>query len=128
MRRILLDEGVPVGVRSLIVGYSVEAVPEIGWAGLTNGDLIRAAEEAGFTIIITCDQNIRYQQNLTGRRIALVVLTSNHWDTTRTNSDGIMPTIEAAAEGGFAVLAMPKPPRRRRPYPTPKPTEDIGLA
>jgi hypothetical protein len=56
MRRILLDEGVPIGVRTVVTGFHVEAVAEIGWAGLTNGDLIRAAEEAGFEVLITCDQ------------------------------------------------------------------------
>jgi hypothetical protein len=52
MRRILLDEGVPIGVRTLVAGFHVEAVPEIGWAGLSNGDLIQAVEEAGFEVMI----------------------------------------------------------------------------
>ena len=115
MRRILLDEGVPIGVRTLVTGVQVETVPEIGWAGLSNGDLIRAAEDAGFEVMITCDQNIRYQQNLAGRRLALVVLTTNHWDTIQANSDGILPAVESATAGGFVVVDMPKPPRRRRP-------------
>jgi hypothetical protein len=55
-----------------------DAVSGIGRAGLTNGDLIQAAEEAGFEVMITCDQNIRFQQNLAGRRLALVALTTNH--------------------------------------------------
>jgi len=120
MRRILLDEGVPIGVRTLVTGFEVEAVPELRWAGLSNGDLIRAAEEAGFEVMITCDQNIRYQQNLAGRRLALVVLTTNHWDTIRANGGGILPAVESATVGSFAMVEMPKPPRRRRPYhPTP---------
>jgi hypothetical protein len=56
MRRILPDEGVPIGVRSLVTGLHVEAVPEMRWAGLSNGDLIQAAEEAGFIVVTTCDQ------------------------------------------------------------------------
>ena len=119
MRRILLDEGVPIGVRTLVTGFQVEAVPEIGWAGLANGDLIQADEEAGFDVMITCDQNIRYQQNLTGRRLALVVLTTNHWDTVRANSGGILSVVEHAAAGSFVVVEMPKPPRRRRRHPLP---------
>lgn len=86
MRRILLDEGVPVGVRRYIEGFSVEIVAEIGWAGLANGDLIAAADLAGFEIMITADKNLVYQQNLTSRKLALVVLETNHW-----------PTIQAAA-------------------------------
>lgn len=116
MRRILLDEGVPIGVRTLVTGFHVEAVPELGWAGLANGDLIQAAEEAGFEVMITCDQNIRYQQNLAGRRLALVVLTTNHWDTIRANGSGILPAVEAATVGSFVTVEMPKPPRRRRPH------------
>jgi hypothetical protein len=115
MRRILLDEGVPIGVRTLVTSFHVEAVAEMGWAGLSNGDLIRAAEEAGFEVMITCDQNIRYQQNLAGRRLALVVLTTNHWDTIRANGGGILPAVESATVGSFAMVEMPKP-RRRRPY------------
>ena len=119
MRRILLDEGVPIGVRTLVTGFHVEAVAEIGWAGLTNGDLIQAAEEAGFEVMITCDQNIRHQQNLAGRRLALVVLTTNHWDTIRANSGGILPAVEQAMVGSFVIVQMPKPPRRRRRQPLP---------
>jgi hypothetical protein len=118
MRRILLDEGVPIGIRTLVTGFHVEAVPELGWAGLTNGDLIMAAEEAGFDVMITCDQNIRYQQNLAGRRLALVVLTTNHWDTIRANSGGILPVVEQATAGSFVIVEMPKPPHRRRRHPS----------
>ena len=64
MRRVLLDEGVPIGVRGLIVGFSVESVAEAGWAGLTNGDMIAAAESAGFEVMVTSAQNIQYQQNI----------------------------------------------------------------
>jgi hypothetical protein len=117
MRRILLDEGVPICIRTLVAGFHVEAVAEMGWAGLTHGDLIQAAEEAGFEAMITCDQNIRYQQNLAGRRLALVVLTTNHWDTIRANSGGILPVVERAAVDSFVIVEMPKPPRRRRRHP-----------
>ena len=119
MRRILLDEGVPVGVRTLVTGVHVEAVAEMGWAGLTNGDLIRAAEEAGFEVMITCDQNISYQQNLAGRRLALVVLTTNHWNTIRANGGGILPAVARATVGSSVIVEMPKPPRRRRRQPLP---------
>lgn len=114
MRRILLDEGVPIGVRTLVPGFHVEAVAEMGWAGLANGELIQAAGAAGFEVMIACDQSIRYQQNLAGRRLALVVLTTNHWDTIRANGGGILPAVAQAAAGSFVLVEMPKPPRRRR--------------
>ncbi len=116
MRRVLLDEGVPIGVRGILVGCTVSAVAEAGWAGLTNGDLIDAAERYGFEVMITADQNIRYQQNLTGRRLALVVLTTNHWDTIRENSEGILPAVEAATPGSYMTITLPRLPRVRRPF------------
>jgi hypothetical protein len=79
LRRVPLDEGVPIGVRRLLAGFSVQSVAEAAWAGLSNGALIEVAEQAGFEVMVPADQNIRYQQNLTGRRLALVVLTTNHW-------------------------------------------------
>ena len=107
MRRILLDEGVSGGIRAYLTGFSVELVPQIGWAGRTNGELIAAAEEAGFDIMCSADQNIRYQQNLTNRRISLVDLTINHWPTLRANIDRIVTALEAAGVG----------PTRRSPFP-----------
>jgi hypothetical protein len=78
MRRVLLDEGEPIGVRWLVAGFAVDAAAERGWAGLKNGGLIEAAEQAGYDVIITADQNIGYQQNMTGGRLALIVLMTNH--------------------------------------------------
>lgn len=71
MHRILLDENVPAALRHLIGGHEVRPAYEMGWSGLANGELIAAAEADGFAILITADRNIRYQQNLTNRRIAL---------------------------------------------------------
>jgi hypothetical protein len=100
-----------------VAGFAVESVAEAGWAGLTNGHLIAAAEQAGFEVMITADQNIRYQQNLTGRRLALVVLTTNNWETIREYGMGILGAVEAATPGSYATIDLPKPPRRRRPPP-----------
>ena len=78
--------------------------------GVANGDLIEVAEQAGYDVMITADQNISYQQNLTGRRLALIVLMSNHWDTIRANAEGILPAVEAATPGSYATIHFPKPP------------------
>jgi hypothetical protein len=59
LRRVLLDEGVPIGVRRLLAGFSVQSVAEAAWAGLSNGALIEVAEQAGFEVMVTADQNIR---------------------------------------------------------------------
>ena len=117
MRRVLLDEGVPVGVRSLVAGLAVDLAAELGWVRLANGDLIAAAEQAGYELLITADQNIGYQQNMTGRRLALIVLMTNHLDRIRDNAEGILPAVEAATPGPYATINFPKPPRPRRPWP-----------
>ena len=67
---------------------------ELGWQGLENGALLDAAEQAGFDLLLTCDQNVRYQQNFTSRKLALVVLSSNHWPTLR----GIAARIATAVD------------------------------
>jgi len=103
-------------VRTLLAGYEVVSAAEAG-AGLGNGKLIAAAEEAGFEVLITADQNIRYQQNLSRRRIALVVLTTNHWDTIKPNGARLLPAVETASRGSYAVVAFPRPPLRRRRHP-----------
>jgi hypothetical protein len=78
--RILFDKNVPVGVRHFVVEHEVRTVVEMKWPDqLENGELLRVAEESGFDVMVTSDQNIRYQQNLTGRKLALVVLGSNIW-------------------------------------------------
>jgi hypothetical protein len=116
MRRVLFDENVPDGIRRLLTGHTVETAPEPGFAGLTNGDLIEAAEKGGFDVMITADQNLVYQQNLTGRRLALIVLTTNHWDTIRPDAARIVDAVEAIQSGGFVTIAFARQPLRRRPF------------
>ena len=72
--KIILDESVPQKLRLLIEGHVVVTTWFQGWSGLKNGALLTAAEEAGFDLFITADQEISYQQNLTGRKMALLVL------------------------------------------------------
>lgn len=117
MRRVLLDEGVPIGVRKLLFGYSVQSVAEAAWAGLSNGELIEAGEQAGFEVMVTADQNIRYQQNLTGRKLALVVLTTNHWATIQGHGARILGAVAGATPGSYIAVSLPRPPKRRRPPP-----------
>jgi hypothetical protein len=71
----------------------------MGCADVTNGDLIRAAEDADFAVLITCDRNIRYQQNLAGRRIALVEIAGGGWPTIRNHVDHVLAAIETAQPG-----------------------------
>jgi hypothetical protein len=79
--KILLNESVPQKLRLFIEGdHTVVTTWFQGWSGLTNGPLLNAAEEAGFELFMTADQEIKYQQNLKGRQMALVVLSTNNWN------------------------------------------------
>jgi|HubBroStandDraft_1064217.scaffolds.fasta_scaffold35891_3 hypothetical protein len=91
----------------------------MGWDKLTNGALLAAAEAAGFDAMITADRSIRHQQNLTGRKIALVELTTPQWETIRDNFPEVRAAISDAKAGSYTMVSLPRPPRVRRPYPPP---------
>ena len=79
-----------------------------------NGELLEQAEESGFDVMVTSDQNIRYQQNLTGRKLALVVLGSNIWPIVRYYSADITFKVDAAKAGSYEFIEMPIPPKPQR--------------
>ena len=97
--RVLLDQNASRGLRNQFPGHDVSSARQRGWAELENGELIAAAEAAGFDVLITADQNIRYQQNLSGRRLALVVLDTNHWDVIRGRIALIRDAVNNAVAG-----------------------------
>jgi hypothetical protein len=83
---------------------------------LENGDLLRAAEAAAFDVLVTSDQNIRYQQNLTGLNLALVVLGSNIWPVVPSHGPAIAAKVDAAKPGSYDLIEMLLPPKpRNRP-------------
>jgi hypothetical protein len=113
--RILFDKNVPVGVRAFLPGHEVHTVVEMGWPDqLENGELLELAEQSGFDAMVTSDQNIRYQQNLAGRKLALVVLGSNIWPVVRKRGPAIAANADAATPGSYAFIEMPLPPKPRR--------------
>lgn len=113
--RILFDKNVPVGVRTFLPDHDVRTMVEVGWPDqLENGALLEAAERSGFDLMITSDQNIRYQQNLTGRKLALVVLGSNIWPIVRQYDSVIAAHVACATPGSYAFVEMPLPPKPRR--------------
>jgi hypothetical protein len=71
----------------------------LGWQGLENGALLDAAEQAGFDLLLTCDQNVRYQQNFASRKLALVILSSNHWPTLRRIAARIATAVDFVQTG-----------------------------
>jgi hypothetical protein len=106
--KIILDESVPQNLRLLISGdHTVVTTWFQGWSGLANGALLNAAEEAGFELFITADQAMSYQQNLKGRKMALVVLSSNNWASVKAHIAGIMAAINAATQGSYTEVDIP---------------------
>ena len=108
--RILFDKNVPVGARFFLPSHEVQTVVEMGWPDqLENGKLLDAAEESGFDVIVTSDQNMRYQQNLSRRKLALVVLGSNIWPVVQKHGAVITASVNAAKPGSYAFIEMPLP-------------------
>ena len=79
--KILLDNGAPKPIARSLTGHEITYARKIGWREMENGELIQKAEEAGYEVLLSTDKNIRYQQNLTGRTIALIVLGPSHQRT-----------------------------------------------
>jgi hypothetical protein len=99
--RILFDQGTPLPLRRLLIGHSVETAFEKGWATLDNGDLLSAAQNASFELLVTTDQNLRYQQNLKNRRIAILVLPTTRWPQIRDHASEILAAIEGIVAGEY---------------------------
>jgi predicted nuclease of predicted toxin-antitoxin system len=105
--RILFDHVTPAGIARFLPGHAVTKAKDRGWDTLTNGDLLAQAERAGFDVLLTADKNMRYQQNLAGRRIALVVLSTPQWPLVRLHLDRIAAAVNAATPGSFTEVGIP---------------------
>ena len=103
---ILFDHVTPRGIARFLAGHTVATAKERGWDTLTNGDLLAEAEHAGFDVLLTADKNMRFQQNLTVRRIALIVLSTPQWPVVRLHSDKIAAAVNAAMPGGYAEVDL----------------------
>jgi len=97
--KILFDANTPAPLAWFLRGHEVIRADELGWQGLDNEALLDAAEQAGFDLLLTCDQNVRYQQNLTTRRLALLILSSNHWPTLRRVAARIATAVDFVQTG-----------------------------
>jgi hypothetical protein len=106
--KILFDANTPDPLARFFRGHEVMRADELGWQGLENGALFDAAEQAGFDILLTCDQNVRYQQNLTGRTLTLVILSSNHWPTLRRIAARIATAVDFVQAGQIVNIDVAK--------------------
>ncbi|MDQ2843050.1 MAG: hypothetical protein M3Y72_18830 [Acidobacteriota bacterium] len=116
--KVLFDNNVPVGLRRHLVGHEVRTAAKLGWRELQNGDLLVAAEQAGFDVMVTGDKNLSYQQNLAGRKLALVVLATNNWGFLKENSAPVVAAVNRAEPGSFQAVRFENLPTRRRRGPS----------
>lgn len=104
---ILFDQGTPTAIRKSLSGHSVKTAYEQGWSSLLNGELLRVAEDAGFDVLLTTDKNLVYQQNLSGRRIAIVVLSRNRWSLIRPMLARIAEVVNGSQPGSYTLVEIP---------------------
>jgi len=103
---ILFDHSTPAPLASYLTDHIVTKAKDRGWDRLSNGDLLAEAERAGFDVLLTADNNMRYQQNLTGRRIALVVLSTPQWPLVRLHIEKIAAAVNAATPSLTDCISM----------------------
>ena len=104
---LLFDQGAPAPLRKALADHEVVTAHENGWSQLQNGDLISAAEESGFEVFVTTDKNLKYQQNLTGRSIAIVVLLTTSWPRIQPHLPTVVAAISQAQRGSYREVSVP---------------------
>jgi hypothetical protein len=104
---ILFYQGTPVAIRQSLSEHTVKTAREQGWSTLLNGQLLRAAEEAGFDVLLTTDTNLTFQQNLAGRNLAVVILGQNRWKLIHPMLPQIAAAIASAKPGTCSVVEIP---------------------
>ena len=102
--KILFDQGTPAPLRHALAGHTVTTAFEQGWSSLENGDLIRTAEADGFDALITTDRNLKYQQNLRGRKLAILVLPTTSWPKIQKHLEKISTDANSLKPGEYREL------------------------
>ncbi len=104
---ILFDHGTPGPLQLFLTGHTVRKTKELGWDTLGNGELLNEAERAAFEVFVTTDKNIRYQQNLADRVIAIVVLGNSRWPVVKQYVDRVVAAVSAAKPGSYVEVEVP---------------------
>jgi len=107
--RILFDHGAGAPLIPFLARHSVTKAKAAGWDRLTNGELLSAA---GFDVLLTTDNNLRYQQNLSGRTIAIIVLGNSQWRIVMNYVDPIASAVDEAKPGSYVEIEIPLPPKK----------------
>lgn len=104
---ILFDQATPVPLKPYLKGHEVRTATQQGRDRLKNGDLLDAAEKAGFDLLLTTDKIMRYQQNLSGREIAVMVLSRQQWPQLRSHVQLVVDAVNACAPGSYTEIEIP---------------------
>ena len=104
--KVLFDQGTPVPLKNHFSSHHVSTAYELGWSTLKNGELLAAAEGNGFEVFVTTDTNIAYQQNLSNRKIAIVVLTTTSWPRIQKSVAAIVIAIDAARPNSYQIVSI----------------------
>jgi hypothetical protein len=105
--RILFDHGTPAPLIPFLTGHTVTKAMAMGWDQLVNGDLLKAAEQGGFEVLVTTDKNMAAQQNLKSRTLAIVVLGNSQWRIVQRHVRKIAATVNATTPGSYAEVNIP---------------------
>lgn len=104
--KILFDQGTPVPLRRYLPNHTIDTAYERGWSELSNGDLLTMAEQESYELLITTDRNLRYQQNLAARQIAIVVLMSTSWPRMKEQTDRIQSVVDVIQIGDYQEIPI----------------------
>jgi hypothetical protein len=113
--KVLFDQNIPRNLRQFLTSHEVRTAAQMGWEKLENGMLLKAAEDGGFHVFVTGDTNLRYQQNLKSRKIAIVALTKNNWPLVEPHVNEIVVAVSACKEGNYKTVNCNPAPGLRRP-------------
>jgi len=105
--RVLFDQGTPVPLRNHLAAHQVSTTFELGWSNLKNGELRQQAKGNGFSVLVTTDQNLRYQQNLTGRKITIVVLTTTSRPRIERAVERVVQAVDSAVPSSYVEVPIP---------------------
>ena len=103
--KVLFDHGTPAPLRRALIGHEIDTAYECGWSKLQNGELITAAEAGKYELLVTTDKNLRYQQNLTDRNLAIVVLWTTSWPKIQRSLPKVQTAVDSATKGSFIELS-----------------------
>jgi Uncharacterized protein conserved in bacteria len=103
--KLLLDECTPHVLKRLLTGFEIKTVQDQGWAGITNGSLLQLAERH-FDVLITSDQNLKYQQNLSGRQLAIVQLPTNEVPIVVKLAPAVQKALGTIKNGEFVEIPL----------------------